>query len=395
MASPTRIVLSEHLGNDLVHAPAEICEHKGVGHPDSLCDGVAEAVSRALCRAYLHAYGQVQHYNVDKALLVGGESKPRFGGGTLTTRLRLIVCGRATALPATDMAAFVCAAAHDYLRSAVRTDPDIFTIESAVRSGSPNLQRVVGAAKTRTRANDTSFGAGFAPYSPLERMVLKAAEVLRSESFRRAFPAAGDDYKVMGARIGSEIRITVALAVIDRFISGVKQYFANKASMVEHLKDALGLDGGLVINALDDPRAADESGVYLTVTGLSAEHGDDGQVGRGNRVNGLITPGRTMSLEAAAGKNAVAHVGKLYNLLAHQIAHAIAAAEPSLLEASVQLLSTIGQPVDVPELVAIRLTGRRRGKKLDPKTVVRLARSKLRDIGHLSQDLIDGRVSVF
>ncbi len=34
-------------------------------------------------------------------------------------------------------------------------------------------------------------------------------------------------------------------------------------------------------------------------SGLSAETGDDGQVGRGNRVNGLITPNGPMSLEAS------------------------------------------------------------------------------------------------
>src|SRR5690606_40191772 len=60
--------------------------------------------------------------------------------------------------------------------------------------------------------------------------------------------------------------------------------------------------------------------VYLTVTGTSAESGDYGQVGRGNRANGLITPHRPMSLEAVAGKNPVTHVGKLYNLLASRIA---------------------------------------------------------------------------
>lgn len=59
---------------------SEICEHKGTGHPDSICDGVAEAVSQALCSAYLHAYGAVRHHNVDKALLIGGDSAPNFGG---------------------------------------------------------------------------------------------------------------------------------------------------------------------------------------------------------------------------------------------------------------------------------------------------------------------------
>jgi S-adenosylmethionine synthetase len=52
------------------------------------------------------------------------------------------------------------------------------------------------------------------------------------------------------------------------------------------------------------------STVYLTVTGTSAEAGDDGEVGRGNRVNDLITPYRPISLEAAAGKNPVTHVGQ-------------------------------------------------------------------------------------
>jgi S-adenosylmethionine synthetase len=122
---------------------------------------------------------------------------------------------------------------------------------------------------------------------------------------------------------------------------------------------------------------------------------NDGQVGRGNRVNGLITPSRTMSLEAAAGKNSVAHVGKLYNLLAHRIAHGIADDRPSLREASVQLLSTIGKPVEEPDLVAIRLTRESRGKTIHDRDVIRIARSQLRDINLLSRDLIDGRIKVF
>jgi S-adenosylmethionine synthetase len=37
--------------------------------------------------------------------------------------------------------------------------------------------------------------------------------------------------------------------------------------------------------------------------------------GRGNRVGGLITPCRPMTLEAAAGKNAAMHVGKSYSIV--------------------------------------------------------------------------------
>ena len=60
--------------------------------------------------------------------------------------------------------------------------------------------------------------------------------------------------------------------------------------------------------------------MYLTLLGTSAEQGDSGQVGRGNRVCGLISLNRPMSVEAAAGKNPVSHVGKIYNVLAHELA---------------------------------------------------------------------------
>ena len=109
------------------------------------------------------------------------------------------------------------------------------------------------------------------------------------------------------------------------------------------------------VNRLDDPDAKDESGIYLTVTGLSAEMGDDGQVGRGNRVNGLITPGRAMSLEAAAGKNPHSHVGKIYNVFAHHLARSVCERIHETGTVTVRLLSAIGRPLDQPESAAIEL----------------------------------------
>lgn len=143
----------------------EICEHKGIGHPDSICDGVADAVSHALSREYLRAYGEVQHHNVDKALLVGGESAPRFGGGSLTVPIRLIVAGRASPLRGIDMPDFIVNAARDYLASTLRCDVKVFAIESAVRRGSASLRQVFSRGRSVRIANDTSFGAGFAPCS--------------------------------------------------------------------------------------------------------------------------------------------------------------------------------------------------------------------------------------
>jgi len=88
---------------------------------------------------------------------------------------------------------------------------------------------------------------------------------------------------------------------------------------------------------------------------LDQRSADDGQVGRGNRLNGLITPGRAMSLEAAAGKNPVGHVGKIYNVLAAAMAREICEALPEVEQASVQLVSQIGRPVSEPSACFIEI----------------------------------------
>lgn len=375
----------------------EICEHKGVGHPDSICDGVAEAVSQALCSAYLQAYGEIRHHNVDKALLIGGQSMPRFGGGRLDVPMRLIIAGRADALPGMDdVGALVCRAANDYLASTLRCSSALFHVESAVRSGSPNLTRVLTHATSMPLANDTSFGVGFAPYSLLEKTVLALAGLLKSSSFQHAFPVAGDDFKIMGMRMENRLNLTIALAFIDREVSNVAHYFTLKRQMHEWLSDQLNLPGEIRINALDDTGAKAESGIYLTVSGLSAEHGDDGQVGRGNRVSGLITPSRPMSLEAAAGKNPMSHVGKIYNVLALQLANELVFQLPVLHEVTVQILSCIGQPIDHPQLVDVQVAVQ--DDSLDQATtqcIREIVTERFATIGVLTQQLALGKLHVF
>jgi S-adenosylmethionine synthetase len=167
---------------------SEICEPKSLGHPDTLCDGVAEAVSRKLCAAYLQAYGEIRHHNVDKALLIGGQSHARFGGGKIDAGIRLIVAGRADPLPQLSAVEdFAVEATREYLKQTVGSAATLFQIESAVREGSPNLRRVVAGKSAIARANDTSFGTGFAPYSRLELAVLQLAARLESQDSKQLF----------------------------------------------------------------------------------------------------------------------------------------------------------------------------------------------------------------
>lgn len=373
----------------------ELCELKGIGHPDSICDGVAEAASRALGAEYLRAYGQVQHFNVDKALLIGGQSLPRFGGGKIVSPMRLILAGPVSPLPDADVGEVVRQAAHGYLSTALRCNPDLFLIELAIRPGSASLRRVLSQDSSTRLANDTSFGAGYAPYSPLDRAVLALSRILRSSDFRMRFPAAGDDFKVMGVRADLNLSFTIALAFVDRQVTSVSEYFEMKIEMVRYLQETLALSCDIALNMLDASTAGDESGIYLTVTGLSAEQGDDGQVGRGNRLCGLITPGQVMSLEAAAGKNPVVHVGKIYNALSLEMARAICTEVHGIVKASVQILSTVGRPVREPGLVAIEVTTTGGFSDGIKRKVEEVAGRCLERVDELSERLIRGEISVF
>src|SRR5579884_3795402 len=323
----------------------EMCEHKGIGHPDTITDGVCEAASRALSLEYRKTYGSILHHNLDKGLLVAGKSVPRFGGGVWIDPIKIFICGRATnSDPQINIKRIVTDAARGYLERTIRCDLRHFEILTEIKEGSADLKEV--------------FRRGYAPYSRLERQVLTLCRLFESSAFRESFPAAGDDYKIMGHRVGGETSFTIALAFIDRYVEGVDHYFAIKKAIHDTLSDHLGAPAVLRINTLDNPSATHERDVYLTVSGLSAEMGDDGQVGLGNRVNGLITPGREMSLEAAAGKNPISHVGKIYNVLALIIARAICEEIDAVEEVRVKLLSAIGERTDQPQVADVEVRAR-------------------------------------
>ncbi len=89
--------------------------------------------------------------------------------------------------------------------------------------------------------------------------------------------------------------------------------------------------------------------------GDDGDDGDDGgQVGRGNRVDGVISLNRSASNEAVAGKNPVSHVGKIYSLLSHQIAHHIYTIVEPVQEVYVWLCSQIGAPIEAPWVTAVQ-----------------------------------------
>jgi S-adenosylmethionine synthetase len=343
--------------------PLEIVERKGVGHPDTICDAMAEGLSVALSRFYVERFGAILHHNVDKALLWGGAARTAFGGGEVIAPIEIFLAGRATAEfrgMKVPIEALVLETCRNWLKGHLRfLDPERHVrMHSLIRPVSTDLANLFARAQDAgtALANDTSFGVGFAPLDALEQVVLGVERDLNSPRTKTSHPAIGEDIKVMGARHGDAIHLTVACAIVDRYVANMDDYFEIKAAI-----KALALAAARAITRVPvdvEVNTADGNtaeSLYLTVTGTSAESGDDGQVGRGNRVNGLITPYRPMSLEAAAGKNPVTHVGKLYNILAQRIAAAIVVEIDAAEEACCYLLSQIGRPIDQPQVIDVKL----------------------------------------
>lgn len=378
----------------------ELVEHKGIGHPDTICDAVCEAASVALSKYYLKEFGHIFHHNIDKGLLIAGKSAPKFGGGKVLEPIKIIIAGRVTnkienkLIPVDEIS---IEAAKNYIHKNLRAiEKDYAEITTDIKSGSGDLQEVFKRAKEMPLANDTSVGSAYAPLSETENIVLKTGKLINSIDFRKKFPAVGEDIKVMAFRNKDEIKLMIAIAFIDKYISSIEEYRIVKQTIIEQIEENVKkiTDKKVknFLNTLDDPKGKKEEDVYLTVTGLSAEMGDDGQVGRGNRTNGLLSANRPMSLEAPAGKNPVAHTGKIYNVLASLIANDIVE-KLKLKEVYVKLLSQIGYPVDQPAVASVQVLDDL-DKQIE-KQIYEITDSWLTNVKKVTKMIINQEVSLF
>jgi S-adenosylmethionine synthetase len=382
----------------------EFVERKGLGHPDTICDALAEELSRSLCREYRHRFDRILHHNVDKALLCGGRAAPAFGGGHVIDPIDIYLAGRAISevgaqrIPLRDIAV---ESSYAWLRAHMHAlDPvQHLRIHALIRPGSQDLQAVFSGEKQRNLAlaNDTSVGVAHAPLSALERLVLAIEKGINCGDCRHRRPAWGEDVKVMGVRYRAKLDLTIACAMVGRYVSDMDSYLEQKLALAElaaNLAAEHGFAGcNINVNTADEPASGH---IYLTVTGTSAEAGDDGQVGRGNRVNGLITPCRPMSLEAAAGKNPVNHVGKIYNVVARDIAEALVAELPQVVHTQCLIVSQIGAPVTSPAMVAIKLATQGGQPVSDfQKPVEAIAADRIAKIPTLVDAFVAGTIELF
>lgn len=376
----------------------ELVERKGIGHPDSVADGLAESISRALCQEYLDRFGAVLHHNTDKTQIVAGRSHPTFGGGEVICPLYILLTGRATRvfkeeeIPVDTIA--IKAARKLLAESLSNLDVNHHVIlDAKIGMGSSDLRDVFG--RKIPSANDTSFGVGYAPLSETERIVYNTERELMN--LKKKIPAIGEDIKVMGMREGDTINLTIACAMIDKHIPDIKGYADIKNDVVEHITEyAKQFTSRKVKAQMNVADNFEQGSVYITVTGTSAEMGDDGAVGRGNRANGLITPNRPMSLEATCGKNPINHVGKIYNLLSTEAARQIAEQVEGVGEVYLRILSQIGQPIDQPHIASLQVVPK---EGVEMKTIeagaAEILNEWLGNIPRLQKMLFQGELSTY
>lgn len=356
-----------------------IVEKKGLGHPDTMADHLAEALSQAYSNWTLREAGAVLHHNFDKLTMHGGGVDVSYGGGGVTEPIKIMVNGRATrrvgsvSIPVEEI---IQRAIIDFFESRLPVFSDhldiVFNLSSnsspgAVKTGDDSTDRenwfdIESIEDLRERkkliSNDTSMGTGFFPETKHEQFVRELVEELSGDSpFREENPWCGTDVKMMLVSQEDSFEAIIAVPQISTFVHSRQEYQDNLAVVLEHCRtraaEALGEEvasrSSFRLNARD---LVESDELYLTLSGSSLESGDEGVVGRGNRANGLITPLRAMNLEGVNGKNPIYHIGKLYNLAAQDLAERLA--QRLDCHCQVTFVSATGQELDYPWKVIVR-----------------------------------------
>jgi S-adenosylmethionine synthetase len=200
----------------------------------------------------------------------------------------------------------------------------------------------------------------------------------------------GTDVKVMAFANDRQIDITACVPQIAQFVRDKEQYVENMSRLhqlchhfvKEYFPEAT---VSFTFNARDK---IESNELYLTAIGSSIESGDEGVVGRGNRVNGLITPMRPMNVEGANGKNPVYHVGKLYNVLAKKMASELCQKYHQAVV--VNLISRTGGNLLEPWKIVIQLEK----EDVPLEELAKDVESLLPTIPHLTEEIIHGLIKL-
>lgn len=405
MVGKVRNIVVEEFVRILVEMQkVEFVERKGIGYFDSIVDGIVEVVSRVFFREYVKRYGIIFYYNIDQVEVVGGRVYLQFGGGEVIKLIYIFFFGRVVEMVDREfffVYEIVFKVVKDYFRKVVRYfDFEYYVIiDFCIGQGSVDFVGVFNKVKKNLIlfVNDIFFGVGYVLFSEIEKIVFEIEKYFNSDEFKKKYFVVGEDIKVMGFRKGDEIDFIIVVVIVDSEVDNFDDYMVVKEVIYEVVKGIVEFYIerliNIYVNIVDDLK---EGIYYIIVIGISVEVGDDGFVGRGNRVNGFIIFNRYMSMEVVVGKNLVSYVGKIYNIFLMFIVNDIVEQVEGVEEVYVRIFSQIGKLIDEFFVVSVQII-LKKGYLIDvfQKLVYEIVDEWLVNIMKIQKMIFEDKVNVF
>jgi len=362
--------------------PFEIVERKGIGHPDTLADGIAEAVSIEYSRYCLEKFGAVLHHHFDKTVIMGGQAKIDFGIGKMIKPIRLIINGRVSSIFGDKKIPYQEIqerAAKEYLKKTlpyldVERYLEIKSFSTSY-SKSPVWYRprnLDDLPEFKTPfVNDNSAIVSFWPLSSTERLVLTMEKYFYNEDEKPKFDYIGHDIKILAIRNLRHINLTLCVPFISQntlsknFYLEKLKFFQSELKKVSYHIVGNKFKVNILLNAQDFgllTKTRERSSYYFSYSGSALDYGEEGVVGRGNRARGVRSCLRPNSTDAIHGKNPSFHVGKVYTYFADQISKVIA--EEINCECTVILGTQNKRPVNSPQRIFVYITKKENQNKI-------------------------------
>lgn len=369
----------------------EVVETKGKGHPDNICDTLAEKISANYSKYCLENYGMILRHMIDKLSILGGGTKVKFNGGEMISPIKILVNGRFTDRynnQKIDYMKIVNETIKKYFHELfpmIDIEKDLLIIDNTHHNEGPGVvynddnttkserakffevvnDEDVTKHNNHNRCNDTSTTVSYYPMSKLEKTVLNIEQLLNSNNYKKVKPWVGNDIKVMGMRKDKKIEITSCVPLISKYVRDIDDYKEKLSEIKKDIENEIkkqfkNCDLIVYLNTRDDYENND---LYMTLTGSAVESGDEGAVGRGNRSRGVIPFSRNFSMEAACGKNPVYHTGKLFTAIGDIISQKIY--EKYKVENIVYCTSKMGDSINNPWNISVELNKKLSKEQLD------------------------------
>jgi S-adenosylmethionine synthetase len=349
-------------------AGIETVEKRGLGHPDALCDALAEHVSAAFARYCFEQFGSIAHYNIEGLTMDEGESNVQFGGGEMIKPIRLHLRGSfpcqhdGKKIPYMDIAKETI---YDYLKKVV---PQLDAHKWVrIIDGT----RAYGVARktydiTNLVANHMyTVSATYPPYAA-ESCALRIEQKLNSPAYKKDHPYVGSDNKIIVVQNGNSVDI-------DSYVSMVSGNVAD-ADALRSYTEVIKHD--ICEVAATDRVRVDEIGVYTSVNPLH-----DGRV--------MTVSGSSVESYngCAIGRSRypIYHAAKIYYALAYQISKRIYNEER--VASAVKLTSKVGWAMESPWHTDINLLSDKGSGLISQPLLLRVEEIANEEFGHI-EDIV-------